>query len=131
MDYDGVDFDWGLNPRTAKSKVAAQAKLREIFDPNYEPWEKVHDVSDQSDLEGVEVNNSCDGSTFWFPNDNHEFLVGESSRSSTKMEACEAMVLDTVRAKSEGHFNMVFPSCVASSDSEAVIIVNERVEGTS
>ncbi|KAI8572406.1 hypothetical protein RHMOL_Rhmol01G0196000 [Rhododendron molle] len=77
-------------------RVAAKARLRNIFDPNYEPWEEVHDALDQSDSEDVEVDNSFHGGCFGIGAHYHRFQVGESSRSNTIMEAGDALVAYTL-----------------------------------
>lgn len=48
MYSDDFDFERGLASRATKVKAPALAQLRDIFDPNYEPWEEVHDAWDHS-----------------------------------------------------------------------------------
>ncbi|KAG5516212.1 hypothetical protein RHGRI_037046 [Rhododendron griersonianum] len=38
-----------------KAKAVALARLHDIFDPNYEPWEELHDDWDHSESEDMET----------------------------------------------------------------------------
>lgn len=70
-----------------KAKVAARARLRDIFDPNYEPLEEVHDDLDHSEAEDMETVNSSCGDASSVDINYHGSEVGESSKSNTAMEA--------------------------------------------
>ncbi|XP_058216416.1 uncharacterized protein LOC131327328 [Rhododendron vialii] len=113
--------EWGSISQADKAKAAAKARFCDIFDPNYEPWEEVHDALDLSDSESAEGNNSVQGVSSWSDTNYHRFQVGESSLSSTKMEVCEAMAADTLKAGSTGQCEVAPPSCVVSGGFEYVV----------
>ncbi|KAI8559032.1 hypothetical protein RHMOL_Rhmol04G0143000 [Rhododendron molle] len=72
----------------AKARVASEARLHELFDSEYKPWEEVRDNWDHSDSEDVDnevrefPNQCCRGSSA-FTN----FHFGEYSQSTVKVEA--------------------------------------------
>lgn len=106
--------------RVAKARVAAKARLRDIFDQNYEPWEEVHDALDQSDSEDVKVDNSFHGGCSGIGAHYHRVQVGGSLRSNTNMEAGDALVAYTLRAGSKSQCEGISFSWVASEVSESI-----------
>lgn len=81
LDMFSDEFGCNLDPASR----AAKAKFCELFDPNYDPWEEVHDALDHSDSEDIEVISEVFGCPRMVKN-SHSFEVGESSHATTRVE---------------------------------------------
>lgn len=114
-DFDAADLDWLSDRRMVKAREDVQARLREIFYPNYEPWVEVRDDLDQSDEDQLDVdymegNPLIRDSHGLFPTGPQfrPLQFGESSPSSSKREVGESIMV-------KGHCEVGSSSCGAMS----------------
>lgn len=125
------EADWVWPSRLARSRAAAEAKIREYSDPDYEPWEEVngkwdHSDSENMDSEGMEFpNHSCGGSS-----NLKNFHIGESSRSAAAMDTCETDGISCLRVVPNDPC-VVVSSGYAAMDSKVGCHFRASVSGSS
>lgn len=112
---DDLSLGWEPASQMVKARDATQARLREILDPSYEPWEEVNEYSDQySEMD----HSMAYQSDLDFPESSRGELaqVDENHShacfrfNSAKVKACEGSTGSTLSAGCMSHCELAFPS---------------------
>lgn len=123
-DYDESDLEhWGLHSRFFRAKAEAADQLRDLFDPNYGPWEEVYEDSDSMDLEHQGAMDESRAGFSWIDRGVVDLSLGASKRVD-----CEPQILSSLKVGPKESCGAAIATFAASGNPNSTVELGSTAE---